>query len=88
MYMSQQKNAINELYECKQKAKPSNLWLIVLFGLLPAAKELTKCFKIMKGKLIIMKVQLEHLNALLRFLQLSLESAPGVLDKEKPISSK
>ena len=34
-----------------------------------------------------MKEQLEHLNALLKFLQLSFESAPGVLDKEKIISS-
>ena len=33
------KNAINELYESKQKAKPSNLWWIILFGLLLAAKE-------------------------------------------------
>jgi hypothetical protein len=82
------KNAIHEFYECKQKTKPSYLWLIVLFCILPAAKELTKCFKKMQGKLITMNYQLEHLNALLRFLQLSLESAPGDLDKEKPISSK
>ena len=34
-----------------------------------------------------MKEQLEHLNEFLTFLQLSLESAPGVLDKERTISS-
>ena len=49
VYMSQQKNAINGFYETKQKAKPSSLWWIVLFGLLPAAKEQTKCFKKMLG---------------------------------------
>ena len=43
------KNAINGFYETKQKAKPSSLWWIVLFGLLPAAKEQTKCFKKMQG---------------------------------------
>jgi hypothetical protein len=32
------KNAINEFYESKQKAKSSNLGWIALFGLLPAAK--------------------------------------------------
>ena len=85
--MSQQKNTINEFYESKQKAKPSNLWWIVLFGLLPVAKEQTKSFKKMQGKLITLKEQLEHLNILLKFLQLSLESAPGILDKEKTISS-
>jgi hypothetical protein len=58
-----------------------------LFGLLPAAKEQTKSFKKIQGKVITMKEQLEHLNDLLKFLQLSLESAPGVLDKEKTISS-
>ena len=41
----------------------------------------------MQGNLITIKEQLEHLNALLQFFQLSLESAPGVLDKEKAISS-
>jgi hypothetical protein len=50
-----EKNAINEFYESKQTTKPSNLWWIVLFGLLPAAKEQTKCFKKMQGKLITMK---------------------------------
>ena len=48
--MSQQKNAINEFYESKQKTKPSNLCWIVLLGLLPAAKEQTKCFKKMQRK--------------------------------------
>jgi hypothetical protein len=33
-----------------------------------------------------MKEQLEHLDELLKFLPLSLELAPGVLDKEKTIS--
>ena len=45
------------------------------------------CFKKMQGKPITMKEQLEYLSELLKFLQLSLESAPGVLDKEKTISS-
>ena len=58
-----------------------------MFGLLPAPKEQTMCFKKMQGKLITMKEQLEHLDELLKFLQLRLESAPGVLDKEKTISS-
>jgi hypothetical protein len=58
-----------------------------LFDLLTAAKEQTKCFKKMQGKLITMKEQLEHLNDLLKFLQLSVESVPGVLDKENTISS-
>jgi hypothetical protein len=34
-----------------------------------------------------MKEQLECLNELLKILQLSLQSAPGVLDKEKTILS-
>ena len=45
------------------------------------------CFKKMQGKPITMKEQLEYLSELLKFLQLSLESAPGVLDKENTISS-
>jgi hypothetical protein len=85
--MSQQNDTINEFHESKQKAKPRNLWWIVLFGLLPTAKEQTKFCKKMQGKLIIMKEELEYLNELLKFLQLSLESAPGVLEKEKTISS-
>ena len=57
-------NEFNEFNESKQKAKPSNLWWIVLFDLLPATKEQTKCIKKMQGKLITMKEQLEHINAL------------------------
>ena len=41
----------------------------------------------MQGKLITMKEQLEHLNVWLNFFQLSLDTAPSVLDKEKSISS-
>jgi hypothetical protein len=41
----------------------------------------------MQGKWLTMEEQLEHLNAFLMFFQFSLQSAPGVLDKEKAISA-